>query len=164
MLRVEQGKIGERLMKLYDKGTPKEIDLAKAIQIPNKVFSGLYPYLVRAWEIGMKKVCKEAKVEPFEKPLPIFEQELRKLAKVFEGSEYIAGEGELLERRLYSVLMGVSDKNTAYEKFINEMEKYIVTVLPERVADPIHQATQIGIRDAIEQLRLLRLKELKKGE
>lgn len=160
-LKKQYGKIALKVKNLFKSNpNPSPNEIAKIVQIPNKVFSNIYPYLLKAWEVGMKLVCKDAKEEPFKEPSLEYKKELRKLALIWEGREDITGEGDLLERRLYSTLM-TSKSDTALNDIDREFDRYINQILPNRIIDPIHEATQIGIKDALYQLKLKKFKTLK---
>lgn len=159
-LRKQQGKVGLRIEKLYNQGAiPKDVDIQKAVQIPRSTYTGIMPYLLLCWTAGMKPVMAKAKHKPMEKPTKWGTNELRKLAVEWQGTDRISGEGELLERKLYTNLMEISDPKQAFTQTVNIFSKYIEDQLPHKLIDLLHSATQVGTWDAIKEGNRRHLKE-----
>ena len=159
-LYEQQGKLGLKIEKLYRKGRPKDKDLIKTIQIPNRVFSGVRDYLLKAWETGQRFYFKEKRMDPLEKPSVEVMERLRTLETLFEGKELMSGEGELLERSLYRQLANVRPDD-ALSTFNEAFENYVKVTLPTRVRDVIHKANGLGTQDFVKSIQLIDLKEKK---
>lgn len=159
-LEAQQGRIALKIDRLYKNGVPKRVDLQNALQIPSNVYSGAYEYILRAWQSGQEFHCREAKVPVMDKPSREIADKLRTLDDVFTGSQYVAGEGELLERRLYRIMATVRVED-ALAKFNEEFKAYIEQTLPTRVMNLIHDANKYGTRDFARYLQLVVAKEQK---
>jgi hypothetical protein len=161
-LRSEQGRIGLAVAKLYDNPNPKPEDIAKTVQIPRRVFNNIWPFSLQAWEIGMNPWIEEAKKKfptPYmTAPSKPIEKELWSLTIEIEGFErgnvQVAGEGELLERRLFTALRYGADSKESALQIVNEnFNKYIEEILPNRLINIFHAATVLGSKDALAYLQ-----------
>lgn len=162
-LEEQQGKIGIKVDRLFRKGIPKRKELQKTLQIPNHVYSGMYEYILQGWDSGQKFHFEKAGLPPMEAPSTVIADKLRTLDDAFAGSDFIAGEGELLERRLYRVLANTTSEK-ALAVFNTEMTNYIETTLPTRITSLIHSANKYGTNDFVRDLQMRGLETKKEGK
>jgi hypothetical protein len=101
-------------------------------------------------------------IKPMQKPSKEIDLELRRLAVNWHGSDSISGEGEVIEKRLYTALMDIRDKTAALHAVDGAIDNYIKITLPTRLVEVIHDAAVYGVKDAITHVEVEVLK--KKGE
>lgn len=162
----QHGRMVPKINNLYKKGTPKRVDLQKAIQLPDRIYEGAFQYILQAWDACQKFHCQHTKpkpIKPMANPTRKTMEELRTIDDRFCGSQYITGEGEKLEGMLYDTMTNVGPEN-ALKTFDQEFEYYKNTTLPIRIANIIHRASMFGVKDFVLHLELTRAKEQREGK
>jgi hypothetical protein len=162
-LEQQRGKIALRVEQLYKKGVPKDKDLQKALQIPNNVFTNVKDYLLQSWDIGQRFFFEDRSQKPLDKPLTETADKIRGLNTDVMGSSYLAGECELLERRLYRIMKKARPVD-ALGQLNTEMKNYIDHTLPTRLQDWLHRAVLLGTFDFVKFTQLEDARQAKEGK
>lgn len=172
-LTKEMGKVALRISKIFESNMIKAVDLRRVVQIPRTIYSGTLPFLIQAWNAGMKAVIDKAnevaekqsrdKEAYLEKPNLVG---LRKVQVGWEGAGApyeIAGEGESLEKKIFTAILGINDRLEALKVFDGIFQTYIKKTVPQRIGDMINSAAQRGVLDAIDELNIRRFQKLSEG-